>query len=210
MKKLIIVGAGGFGREVLGYCFGMQARSKEWEITGFLDDNPRAFEGYRYEWPILGTIQDYMPKDDEIFVMGIGFPTHHKMAVAQNLINKGAEFLTLIHQTAVVGLNNMIGKGCVMAPFSLVTSDVMVGDFVIINAYASVGHNSKIHDGCTISSYASITGNVTLGKGVSVGVHGCILPGVEVGAYATVAAGSVVVKNVKPGTTAIGVPARKL
>lgn len=210
MKKLIIVGAGGFGREVLSYCFGMEARSKEWEIAGFLDDNPKALEGYPYDWPIFGTIQDYMPKDDEIFVMGIGFPTPTKMAIAQNLINKGAEFLTLIHRTTVLGLNTVVGKGSIMAPFSLLSSDVVVGDFVTFNAYASAGHDAMIQDGCTISSYGSIAGNVRLGKGVFVGLHGCILPGVNVGDYATIAAGSVVVKNVKSGTTAIGVPAKRL
>ena len=210
MKKLIIVGAGGFGREVLSYCFGMEARSKEWEIAGFLDDNPQALEGYPYDWPILGTIKDYLPKDDEIFVMGIGFPIQQKMAIAKTLVNKGADFLTLIHRTAEVGLNTVIGQGCVMAPFSLLSSDVVLGDFVTFNAYASAGHDSIIQDGCTISSYGSIAGNVRLGKGVLVGLHGCILPGVSVGEHATVAAGSTVVKNVKSGTTAMGVPARKL
>jgi sugar O-acyltransferase (sialic acid O-acetyltransferase NeuD family) len=210
MKKLIIIGAGGFGREVLSYCLGIQARSKDWEIAGFLDDNPRALEGFRYDWPILGTIQDYKPKDDEIFVMGIGFPTRQKMAIAKDLISKKAEFLTLIHYDAGMSLNVRLGKGCVMGPWSGVSCDAVVGDFVTINAYASVGHDSIIHDGCTISSYASIAGNVILGEGVFVGVHGCILPGVKVGEQSTIGAGSVVIKDVKPGTTVMGVPAKKI
>jgi sugar O-acyltransferase (sialic acid O-acetyltransferase NeuD family) len=210
MKRLIIIGAGGFGREVLSYCLGMEARAKEWEIAGFLDDNPQALDGYNYDWPIIGNIHDYIPRDDELFVMGIALPTRQKIAVSQDFLDKGAEFLTLVYRTAGMSLNAKLGRGCILAPWSGVSCDAMVGDFVLINAYASVGHDAIIENYCTISSYASIAGNVRLGEGVSVGIHGCILPGIEVGDFAVVAAGSVVVKNVKPGTTVMGVPAKKI
>ena len=93
MKKLIIVGAGGFGREVFSYAQHIQAIRKEWEIAGFIDDNLEALAGYNYRPPIIGMIQDHNPKDDEIFAMGVGLPTSQKLTLANNLSEKGAKFI---------------------------------------------------------------------------------------------------------------------
>ena len=210
MKKLIIVGAGGFGREVYNYALSVREQQQGWEIAGFLDDNPGALDGYHYGLPIVGSIRDYVPRENDLFAMAIGTPTQQKLAIAESLTARGAEFVTLIHPYAGRSLNATIGKGCVIAPWAGISCDTRIGDFVTINAYASLGHDAIVDDGCTISSYASISGYAKLGKGVLVGIHGCVLPGGVIGDYATVGSGSVVVKNVKPHITVMGVPARKL
>jgi sugar O-acyltransferase (sialic acid O-acetyltransferase NeuD family) len=207
MKKLIIVGAGGFGREVLGYARDVQAKLMEWEIKGFVDDNPNALENVTCDIPIIGAIRDYQPQEEDFFVMAIGSPKQ-KLDVAQKLTKNGAKFISLIHPTA--RSNGTLGCGCVLSPFSFISCNVQIGDFVTINVYASIGHDSVIGDGCTLISYASVGGSATLGKGIFVGAHGCILNNAKIGDFATVAAGSVVIKSVKPGTTVIGVPAKKL
>lgn len=208
MKKLIIVGAGGFGREVLAYCRDYQLHQKEWEIIGFIDDNRDALDNYNYDLSIIDTIKDYMPKPDDIFVMGIGLPTAHKLMIGEILLTKGAHFITLIHPAAKVDERASIGIGCVIAPWAGISCETKLGNFVTMNAYASVGHDSTLEDGCTVSSYGSIAGKVKLGRGVAVGLHGCVLPGCEIGDFATVGSGSVVVKNVKPQKTVMGVPAK--
>jgi len=210
MKRLIIVGAGGFGREVLSYCQDCQHQKKEWEIKGFIDDNKVALESYNYNLLIIDTIKDYSPQPDDVFVMAIGFPTINKLIVGEMLINKGAHFISIIHPLARVDKRASIGAGCVIAPWACISCEVNLGDFITINAYASVGHDSILHNGCTISSYGSIAGKAKLGKGVSVGIHGVILPGVEIGDFATVGSGSVAVKLVKPNTMVMGVPAKKI
>lgn len=209
MRNLIIVGAGGFGREVLKYAQDIQAISKDWEIRGFLDDNPNALNGYNYNVSIIASIQDYMPQEGDCFVIGIESP-QGKLTFAERLKQRGAQFVSLIHPTVEIGYNVSLGSGCVMCPHSAISCDVKIGDFVTFNAYATIGHDAIIGDGSTISSFGFISGCAKLGKGAYVGVHGCVLPGVRVGDFATVGAGSVVIKNVKPETTVIGVPARKI
>jgi len=210
MKQLIIVGAGGFGREVYSYALYVQAVRKDWEILGFIDDNLEALSGYTRRPPIIGKICDYQPKDEEIFTLGLGLPTSQKLALVKNLQEKGAQFISLIHPYAGINVFATVGRGCVIAPWASLSSDVNIEDFVVINAYASVGHDSVIEEGCTIGPYASIAGNVRIERGVSIGIHACVLPGVEIKEFATVGAGSVVVKSVKPHTTVMGVPAKKI
>ncbi len=209
MKKLIIIGAGGFGREVFSCAKDLQAHKKEWDIKGFLDDNPRALDGYNYEAPIIGSIKNYVPQEEDCFVMGLESP-QGKLSIAELMLPKGARFVTLIHPTAAIGKNSSLGDGCVMCAHSALSCDVKVGNFVTLNAHAAIGHDAVINDGVSISSFALISGFVKLGRGAYVGVHGCVLPGVTVGDFATVGAASVAIKNVKPGTTVIGVPAKKL
>jgi sugar O-acyltransferase (sialic acid O-acetyltransferase NeuD family) len=209
MKNLIIVGAGGFGREILKYAQDIQAISKDWKILGFLDDNLNALNGYNYNMSIIASIQSYIPQEGDCFVMGIQSP-QGKLTLAKRLKQRGAQFVSLIHPTVEIGYNVTLGSGCVMCPHSVISCDVKVGDFVTFNAYAAAGHDAIIGDWSTISPFGVISGHGKLGKGAYVGVSGCVLPGVIVGDFATVGAGSVVVKNVKPETTVIGVPARNL
>jgi sugar O-acyltransferase (sialic acid O-acetyltransferase NeuD family) len=209
MEKLIIVGAGGFGREVLGYARDVQKIEPRWEIGGFLDDNNRALDNFNYNFPIIRSIQDYQPTENDVFVMALGTPAE-KLAVADILIKRGARFISLIHPKAWIGSNVTLGIGCVVCPYTVITCDIRIGDFVTINVYASIGHDSLIGDGCTLSSYASIAGAVKLGNGVYVGIHGCILNGTEIGDFAMIGAGSMVLKHVKPGATVIGVPAKRV
>ena len=75
MKKLIIIGAGDFGREVLNWAMDVE-KENEWEIIGFLDNNPRARDGYDYLPPILGNPMEYRPHDSEVFICAIANPKH--------------------------------------------------------------------------------------------------------------------------------------
>lgn len=209
MKRLIVIGAGGFGREVLGWAQDVQALSKEWEIGGFLDDNPKALDGLKYDVPIIGGIKDYMPQNDDYFVLGIGSP-RGKLAIAERLMQRGAQFISLIHPTAVIGNNIIIGRGCVICPFVTITCDVKLGDFVSLNIHSVIGHDAVLGDGCTLSVHAVVTGHAYLGKGVYVANHGSILPQAKIGDFARVGAGSVVLKSVKPETTVMGVPAKRI
>jgi sugar O-acyltransferase (sialic acid O-acetyltransferase NeuD family) len=210
MKKLIIVGAGGFGREILAWIREVQTLAQEYETICFLDDNPQALAPYNYQEPIIGGIQDYRPQKGDAFVMGIAAPTRRKLEIAETLLQRGAHFISLIHPTAVFGNNVKLGQGCVICSNVIFTSDITIGDFVSINVLAAIGHDVVIGDGCTLYSFVNVNGFAKLGKGVEVGSHGSILPGSVVGDFATVGAGSVVIKSVKAGTTVLGVPAKKI
>lgn len=209
MKRLLIIGAGGFGRELLSWANHVPPTQRDWQVGGFLDSNPTALQGFHIALPILDDPETYAPAPNDVFVCAIGEPKT-RLRVCRGLEERGADFVTLIHPTAVIGNECHFGKGCIFCPGAVVTVNVSLGDFVILNVHATVGHDVAIGAGCTLSAHADVTGAARLEDGVFLGSHAVILPNAVVGAYAVVGAGSVVMRRVMPGSTVIGVPARQI
>jgi len=209
MAKIIIVGGGGLGREVFAWLVDTLGPEKKHDIAGFLDANPLALDRFGNFLPVLGDPEQYEPMGDELFVCALGNPKIKKI-VCSKLLNKGARFFTLVHPTAVVGPRCTLGEGVVICPGVILTSDVEVGAFALINAQATAGHDSIIGPWSTLSGHVDIAGFAKLGEGVFLGSHASILPKAQVGDFATVGAGSVVVRKVKPNVTVFGVPAKQI
>lgn len=186
---------------------------REWEPAGFLDDRPdhasQRLSAKGVALPVLGRIADHQPRDDERFICAIG-TTKTKLDVCEELRRRGARFVNLIHPTVQVGPGSVLGIGVMMLRLAGVTVNVSIGDFVTINTVAGAGHDVVIEDGCTLSSHCEVAGNGYLERGVFLGSHASILPGARVGAFATVGAGSVVLRRVAAGATVFGVPAKAL
>lgn len=208
-KKLFIVGAGGFGREVYGLAQDVAAAGADWIIAGFLDYNDNALDKYCYPINNYGDPAVYQPAGDDYFVCAIGDPVA-KLSIITQLKLKGAEFITLIHPNALIGPNCVVGEGCILCAGAVLTADVRVGNFVTINIHSGVGHDAIIDDGCTLSPHVDITGGVQLGKGVFLGSHATVLPKVKVGDFAKIGAGSVVIRNVPAHGVVFGVPAKTI
>ena len=207
MKKVIIVGAGGCGREVMQWALDCVKAGTAWDLLGFIDDNPDALQGLRVNHPILGSIKDWQPKADEYFICGIATP-HIKRRIVSDLKAKGAVFLTLIHPSAIVSATALVGEGVVMSPFSVFSDNTVIGDHVFINLHTAIGHDARVGDYSVISSYCDITGGVSIGKDVFLGSHAVVVPKVKVGDGAYLCAGSVVMNRVAPGAKVLGNPAR--
>jgi len=206
MKNLIIVGAGGFGREVFAWAMGHLDCGRLWQIGGFLDDHLSALEGFDYPVEVIDTVEAYQPQADDLFVCAIGAP-RVRFDVCQQLIVRGAEFLTLVHPSAVIGCNVALGRGVIVCPQAVLTVDVTIGDFVIINCMSSVGHDVKIGAYTTLSGHCDVTGQAQIGAYTLLGSGARILPGKTVGANALVGAGSVVLRSVADGQKVFGNPA---
>lgn len=207
MKRLVIIGAGGFGREVFNWA--CDVVQQEWCIGGFLDQNAMALAGFSGFPPIIGDPATYVPCEQDVFVCAIGDPKT-KLRLSNSIQERGGCFISLIHPTSVVGTTCNWGQGCIFCPGSVVTANVSLGSFVTINLCATVGHDACIGDGCTLSGHADVTGAATLGRGVFLGSHAVVLPKAKVGDYATVGAGSVVLRSVKAHSTVFGVPAKMI
>ncbi|MCX7394629.1 MAG: acetyltransferase [Planctomycetales bacterium] len=209
MLRVLIAGAGNFGREIADGIDGYAGANAEWKFSGFLSDIPDALKGYDFPEQILGTIADYQPQPDDRIVVAISDPGP-KMQVAERLKQRGAKFLSLVHRSAVVCRRTILGEGVVIAPLAYVGGGAVLGDFVVLNVNATVGHDTRIGEGCTLSSHCDLTGHVELGKGVFLATHACVIPKVRVGDGAFIGAGSVVIRHVPAGSRVFGVPARNI
>ena len=216
INKFVIMGAGGFGREVFAWLShfienGMcsRAEDEQWEIAGFIDDDKKDLNCFGGFPKVLSKIDDFIPSDNVYVVCAIAAPRAKKV-LTQKLIAKGAKFFTLVHPTAVIGPNVSIGRGSVICPFTVLSTDLNVGEFVTVNCGSTIGHDATVSDFCTLSPHSDVTGGVKLGEGVFLGSHAVVVPKVVIGDYAVVGASSVAIRKVAPGVTVFGVPAKRI
>jgi sugar O-acyltransferase (sialic acid O-acetyltransferase NeuD family) len=178
-------------------------------LKGFLDDDVKRLDEFKGYPPILDTISNYVIQENDVFTCSIG-EVLTKYKLCSSIIERGGEFITLIHKQARVCNNVTLGKGCIVAPFCLVDCDTIVGEMCLLQSDAVIGHN------CTIGSYTRIDTHVTLVAGTVIGdrvtIHtsAVINHKVKVEDEAIVGACSFVIRKVKSGTTVVGNPAKKL
>lgn len=208
MKKIYIVGAGGFGRELLQWIKDINTAKPTWEIGGFLDDNLHALDDYEHDTEIVGTIKDWQPKEDEVFALAFGSP-ELKRKIVGIMKAKGATFVSVIHPTALLSPFAHYGEGLIMFPYSKLSCNSTVGDFVTILA-SPIGHDTVIGDYTVISGGCNIVRNVTIGKDVFLAAGVSIAQDLTVGDGSYIGLGSVVLKDVAPGAKMFGNPARPM
>ncbi len=188
-------------RESIGY-------GVEYEIKGFLDDNTAALEGFENYPPMLGTISGYQPAPDEVFVCSIGGSARRKCM--EEIIARGGSFLTMIHKTARLGTNVVIGEGTVVGAFTTIGADAHVGKYNLIQSYTVIGHDSRIGDWNRIDTHVTLVGGTIVEDEADIHTSAMINHKVVVESNSRVAACSFVIKRVKSGTTVMGNPAKRL
>lgn len=211
-KNLIIIGAGGFAREV--YLLLKKANvflnnvKVNYKLKGFLEGNvslPKEQHDL-LPLPLLGDIENYIPEEDDVFICAIGNPKVRKI-VCSIADTKNFQFVIVASSHSHISEIDKIGEGSVFCAYTLISSNVRVGKHVIVNTFSGIGHDSVVGDYTTISSYCDITGNVQVGNGTYWGSGSRAIPHSKIYDNATVGAGSVVIRKVKANTTVFGVPA---
>ena len=208
MKNLIIIGAGGMGRTVYSNALESVGYGETFVVKGFIDDNLQALDGFPNYPPIVGTISDYQPQEDDVFVSSIGGAS--RRPCMEEIIRRGGEFMGLIHQTARIYTNARLGKGNFIGAFSVIGNDTVVGDYNMIQSYTVIGHDAHIGSWNRIDTHVTCVGGIVVEDDVNIYTGAVINGKVTVEEGATVAALSFVIRRVKAGTTVMGNPAKRL
>jgi hypothetical protein len=210
---LVVVGAGGFGREVLDVVDAINAVAAEpvWQVAGVVDDAPSAENLARLARrgvAHLGAVEEYLATAAPAsYVVGVGSPPARRQ-LAERFEAAGHAAATLMHPSATQGFDVEIGAGSVVCAGVRLTTNVRIGRHVHLNLNATVGHDAVLGDYVSANPIASISGDVTIDDEVLIGVGGVILNGLRLGRGSTVGGSACVVRDVPPGVVVKGVPAR--
>lgn len=208
MKNIAIYGAGGFGREVLTVIKAINEKSPTYNFVGFFDDNEEAtVDGYS----VLGgreKLKNYPTSLSIVFA--IGNPRIKRDIIFDVSTNIKLDYPSLIHPQAIIGdmKSVSIGEGTIITAGNILTCDIKIGKYVILNLSCTVGHDTVIEDYTSFMPTVNISGEVIIKEAVYVGTGAKIINLVNIGENSIIGAGAVVTKNIPKEVTAVGVPAK--
>ncbi|WP_447017671.1 acetyltransferase [Shewanella algae] len=205
MKDLIVIGGGGFAKEVVWLAEDCNRR-----VQGVLDDNEGAHGSDVQGAKVLGSISSWTEYQDCEFVIAIGSPRTRELVLNKMLVSGKPKFTTLVHPSVKLSNTVSIGVGSIICAGTILTTDIKLGEHNILNLNVTVGHECILEDFVTIAPMAAVSGNVTVRSLVEVGTGAVIRQGLEIGAGAMLGMGGVLTKNIPGNTIFAGNPAKKL
>lgn len=207
MKDIVIIGAGGFGKEVAWLIEQINKKSPTWNLVGFVDDQIEV-ETIVNGYPVLGDI-DYLNDKAYNLVCSISHPqTRYK--IVSNLESTDNNFVTLIHPDINLSSTVSIGEGSIICEGTRFTVNISIGKHVIIYHNSVICHDSSVGDYTSILPSVNISGNVII-KGFNlVGTGSQIVQNLKIGQDSIIGAGAVVINNINPFEVHAGVPAKML
>jgi sugar O-acyltransferase (sialic acid O-acetyltransferase NeuD family) len=213
-KPIVIVGAGGMGREVFGIIAAIEEEFPDtWDFLGFVaDDIPPNDLMARLGAKYLGGIEEFVNSVEKVaelsFIVAIGDGKTRKL-IEPRLIQAGLRHVSLIHPSVILGIDVTVGSGAIICANSVLTTNIRLGNSVLINIASIICHDVSIGNHVTLSPGVNLNGSVKIADEVNVFSSSIVLPGVLIGARSIIGAGSVVTKDVPSDTTVIGIPAKK-
>ncbi|MFY9446108.1 MAG: acetyltransferase [Dethiobacteria bacterium] len=211
-NKLVIIGAGGFAREVAWLIEDINKDKKQLDLIGFIDENEANHGKVLNGYPVLGGF-DYLANtriNEQLYaVCAVGNPVSKKKLV-QKATEYGLKFTNLIHPSINISKSVELGTGNIICAGNILTVNISIGSHVIVNLNCTVGHDVICHDYTTILPGASVSGNVVINNGCDIGTNASIIQGITIGEWSIIGAGAVVVRDIPPHCTAVGVPAKPI
>lgn len=211
LKRLIIIGASGFGREVAWLVERINDKEKTWQLMGFLDDNPDIQGKAVNEYKVLGTTDDVNKYPDAYYVCAVGASKTREKIIGRVLqILPKAQFATLIDPSAEYSNFVSFGKGSIICAHTIITVNVEIGEHVIINLDCTVGHDAVIKDFATLYPSVNVSGASEVGRGAELGTGTQIIQCKRIEDYTIVGAGATIIRDIEDSGVYVGVPAKKI
>lgn len=212
LTPLLIVGAGGFGRETAAAVHRINGVRPQWDLLGFLDDEPallgREFEGAR----VLGRVDDGIAAHPSArVVVCTGRPENYfnRCQIVRRLGLPPERYATIVHPDASIAPTVVIGQGSVVLAGSVATAQSWIGNHVAVMPIVAITHDDEIGDFATLASGVRLGGGVRVGRGAYVGAGALVRETLTVGAWSLVAMGAVVTRPIPRAELWAGVPARR-
>lgn len=212
---LVIVGAGGFGRETLDVVEAWNSAHPDarFNVLGVVDDSPSELNLQRLErrgYKHLGGIDAFAaPAEGVAYLIGVGNPDI-RASIAERCDALGWTATTVVHPAASIGSDARIAEGTIICGGVQVSTNVRLGRHVNLNPGSIVGHDAALEDFVSVNPGGIISGDVLIQERVLVGAGAVVLQGRTVGAGALVGASACVTKDIEPELTVVGIPSKPL
>ena len=207
-KDIVLIGAGGFGREVLWQLSEVNNSTGMYNIIGFIDDATELQGKQINGFPVLGNSQWLINYQKEICaIICVGNTKARKSIYERLQANSLISFPTIVADDVKFSGFVQFGKGCIICLSNILTVNISVGDFVIVNLDCTIGHDVVLGNFVTLYPSVNVSGNVNIGACCEVGTGAKIIQGKNIGENSIIGAGSVVIKDIPANCTAVGVPA---
>lgn len=207
-KKVVVIGAGGFGREVAWLIERINNVAPTWQLLGFVDDDESKFLQKFHGLPVLGNIDWLNRQSDDLFVVcSVG-----KSIIRKNIVSRvrGKTFPTLVDPDVICSDSVNIGEGSIICAGSILTVDISIGSHTIVNLDCTVGHDAVLNDFVTVYPSVNISGNVCIEACVEIGTGSQIIQGLHILENTIIGAGAVVIRDLPSNCTAVGNPAKPI
>ncbi len=203
MKRIVILGASGFGREVAWVVARLNEAQPAFEVAGFCDDAEDKQKGECAGYPLLGAIEAA-----SVQFPGVGFHcavgnNRARKALTARALAAGWEPVTLIDRDAHVAPGVAVAAGSYVGIGSVLSVGVKMGSGVIVNHHVTVGHDTTLGDFSQLCPGACVSGGCVIEEGVLFGTLAGVIPQRRVGAWAVVGAGTMAFQDVAAGATLV-------
>lgn len=210
IQDLLIIGAGGDGRNIADLVASINTKERKWNLLGYLDDDPLKQDSKVNDVPVLGTLRDVVRYDGCFFVTTFGSPKNNfsKKRIIDDLRIPMDRFATLIHPGAAVSPYAKIGRDTIIYVGTYVGTNTFIGDHVKILANCDISHDDVIYDFTTIAHSVSVSGEVTIKEGCYLGSNSSVRERLDIGEWSLIGLGAVIVSDVPPYSIIVGNPGR--
>ena len=207
MKNIVIIGAGGVGREVSLIIQQINELEQTWNLLGFIDDNTDNWWKVINGYSVIGGIDslEFLSNDTYIVIAIANYKVKKNIV---NKINNKFKFATIVHPKVWIHDYMTVGEGTIIYEGAILTANIEIGNHVIISPKCGVGHDSIIKDYVSLLWNVNVSGNDLIEEGVMMGSGSTVIQGKKIGKGSIIGAGAVVVNDIESFSTAVGVPAK--